>query len=227
MNSKRLLAANESAKSPFAEAFRMLRTNIQYAKVDREIKTVMITSSLAGEGKSSSASNTALALAKTGKRVVVLDCDLRRPVQHLLFGRTAIGLTNVLLGEVSIAEAIQETDIENLRLLASGAIPPNPSELLNSVKMNEVLHYLRGQADYIIVDTPPVLPVTDACVLAPRIDAVILVLGYGIVKLDVAREAKSALEKVQANIIGVTVNRVPLDEEHYYYGYYPQQEAPK
>ena len=216
MNRKRLLIVSEQPQSPGAEAYRIFRTNIQFSKVGSELKTILFTSSCAGEGKSISAANTAIALAQSGKKVILLDCDLRRPVQQTLFDKIAIGLTNILCDGISPNLGIQETNQENLYLVTSGPIPPNPSELLSSIKFNETLTYLKTKADYLIIDSPPILPVSDACVLTSKVDGTILVVGAGIVRLDMAQSAKEAIERAKGSLLGVMVNRVGIVNSDYY-----------
>jgi len=220
---RRQLIIDEKPRSPIAEAYRAFRTNLQYSKVDGQLKSILFTSSGPGEGKSVTSANIAIALAQGGAKVIILDCDLRRPVQHLIFGRVATGLTNVLAGEGTVADYMQDTDIPNLRILASGPIPPNPSELLNSKKMADLLSTLGKQADYLIIDTPPVLPVTDTCVLASKVDGIIMVLGAGVVRPVEAQAARDALERVNGQVLGVIVNRVKRDDmlgDYYSYGGY-------
>jgi len=208
---RRQLIVNEKPRSAIAEAYRAFRTNLQYSKIDGQLKSILFTSSGPGEGKSVTAANTAIALAQGGAKVIIMDCDLRRPVQHLIFGRVATGITNVLTGEGTVADYVQDTDIPNLRILASGPIPPNPSELLNSNKMVAILSELGSQADYLIIDTPPVLPVTDTCVLAPKVDGIIMVIGAGVVRPAEAQRAREALGRVNGLILGIMVNRVKSD----------------
>ena len=209
---RKQLIVNEKPRSPMAEAYRAFRTNIQYAKVDGQLKSIIFTSSGPGEGKSITAANTAIALAQGGAKVIMLDCDLRRPVQHLIFGRVAMGITNILVGDGTIGDYVQDTDIRNLKVLPSGPIPPNPSELLNSSKMDAMLIDLGKRADYLIIDTSPVLPVTDTCVLASKVDGIIMVVGAGIVRPADAKRAKESLERVNGDILGVIVNRAKRDE---------------
>lgn len=220
MTDKRKLIVHEDAKSPISEAFRTLRTNIQFSKGDNELKTIMFTSAGPGEGKSTTTANTAVTLAQSGKKVILLDADLRKPVQHKTFGKHNEGLTNILVEDIPVAELIQYTEIENLRLLTSGPIPPNPSELLSSRKMQEILDYLKTQADYVIIDAPPVIAVTDACVLASKVDGINLVIGAGLVRPEMAQKAKELILKAKGHLLGVILNRVEIEEEHAYYYYY-------
>ena len=220
VKNKRRLIVHEDAKSPIAEAYRTLRTNIQFSKLDGELKTIMFTSSGPGEGKSTTIANTAVALAQSGKQVILMDCDLRKPVLHKIFGKKNHGLTNLLVEEVAAEDFLQDTEIENLRILTSGPIPPNPSELLGSKKMQELLDYLKTQADYLIIDVPPVIAVTDACVLAAKVDGIILVINSGTIRPEMAQKAKDLLIKAKGHILGVILNRVEIEEEDAYYYYY-------
>ena len=217
---KHQLIVHEQPKSPIAEVYRTLRTNIQYAKVDGELKVLLFTSAGPGEGKSTVAANTAVALAQAGHRVILVDCDLRKPVQHHVFSLNKKGLTNCLVGESPAAELLQDTEAPNLRVLTSGPIPPNPAELLGSSRMGQALDALKEIADYIVIDCPPVIAVTDASVLSRRADGVILVLDANQVRPEMAQKAKELLENAQANILGTILNRAEIESEHSYYYYY-------
>jgi capsular exopolysaccharide synthesis family protein len=214
------LITNENSKSPIAEAYRTLRTNLQFANAGETLKTVMYTSSGPGEGKSTTIANTAVVLAQSGKQVIVIDCDLRKPVQHKIFGLKNLGLTNVLVENTLVTELLQESGIPNLRILTSGPIPPNPSELLGSPKMDKALAELQPECDIMLVDVPPVIAVTDACVLAAKTDGVVLVISVGMVRTELAQQAKDLLFKAHANLLGVVLNRVEIAKEHAYYYYY-------
>ena len=217
---KRRLIVQEDAKSPIAEAYRTLRTNIQFSKSDGELKAIMFTSAGPGEGKSTTIANTAVALAQSGKQVILMDCDFRKPVQHKIFRKKNRGITNVIVEDVAVQDFIQDTDVDNLRLLTSGPIPPNPSELLGSRKMQEILDVLKTQADYLIIDAPLVIAVTDACVLASRVDGITLVVNSGSIRPEMAQKAKDLLIKANGHLLGVVLNRVEIEEEHAYYYYY-------
>jgi capsular exopolysaccharide synthesis family protein len=210
----------ENVKSPIAEAYRTLRTNLQFSKADGSLQTLMYTSAGPGEGKSTTAANSAVVLAQTGKRVIIVDCDLRKPVQHKIFGVPNRGVTNVLIENLPVAEVLQETPIRNLKVLTSGPIPPNPSELLGSAKMERLLHKLKDHADYLIIDAPPVIAVTDACVFASKMDGVVLVISVGMVRPEMAQQAKDLLVRAGASLLGVVLNRVEIEKEHAYYYYY-------
>lgn len=227
MPEKRQLIVQKDAKSPIAEAYRTLRTNLQFAKTDGELKTLMFTSAGPGEGKSTTAANTAVAIAQSGKQVIMVDCDLRKPVQHKIFARHRRGVTNFLVEDTDVVELLQDTDIENLRVLTSGPIPPNPSELLGSAKMQELMDILKEQADYLIFDAPPVVAVTDACVLASKMDGITLVLNSGSVRPEMAQQAKELLVNANGHLLGVILNRVEIEREHAYYYYYYGDEKKK
>ena len=217
---ERKLIVSEQPKSPTAEAYRTLRTNLQFAKVDGGLKTIMFTSAGPGEGKSTTIANTAVAIAQSGKKVILVDCDLRKPVQHKIFNRKNQGITNILVENFNATDYIQDTDIENLRILTSGPIPPNPSELLGSAKMTALLATLRDQADMVLIDVPPVVAVIDASVLASQVDGITLVLDSGTVRPEMAQRAKELLTNANGKILGVILNRVEIDDEHAYYYYY-------
>jgi capsular exopolysaccharide synthesis family protein len=220
MLEKRHLIDCEQTKSPIAEAYRTLRTNIQFSKADSELKILLFTSSGPGEGKSTTVANTAVTLAYSGKQVIIVDCDLRKPVQHQIFGLQNIGVTNILADGQIISSLIQDTDVKNLRVLPSGPIPPNPSELLGSIKMQQMLNNLKVQADYLIIDSPPVVAVTDACVLASKMDGIILVLDSGVVRPEMAKRAKELLENAKGHILGVILNRIQIEDSYAQYYYY-------
>jgi capsular exopolysaccharide synthesis family protein len=215
------LISLDKGQSPATEAYRKLRTNLQFIDACANVKSLLFSSSLAGEGKSTTAANVAVTFAQAGKKVVIADCDLRNPVQHLIFGRGATGITNIMCGERSLDQALQDTEVPGLQLLASGAIPPNPAELLELDKMKMLLEELKDRADYVIIDSPPILPVADTCILANRVDGIVVVLGAGIVRAETAQQAMDALEAVQANVVGVMINREEISHEQlYYYSYY-------
>ena len=214
------LIVHEQAKSSISEAYRTLRTNIQFSKTDGQLQTILFTSSGPGEGKSTTLANTAVALAQSGKQVIIMDCDLRKPVLHKIFDKKNCGITNILVEEFRAEDLIQETEVENLRILTSGPIPPNPSELLGSNKMQGLFNYLKEQADYLLIDAPPVIAVTDACVLASRVDGIALVVNAGTVRPEMAQKAKDLLLKANGHLLGVILNRVEIEEEYANYYYY-------
>lgn len=214
-----MLIVDKNSKSIVSEAYRTLRTNIQYSSFDKEIKTILITSSEAGEGKSITTGNLALSLANDSKRVILIDCDLRKPTVHKKFKISNVsGLSEVLVGKKSLTDSIHKYN-EKLHILTSGKIPPNPSEMLGSKLMSRLLAELKDVYDYVILDTPPVLAVTDSQILSTKVDGTILVVRAGVTKEDRVIEAKNALDKVKANIIGTVLNRVERSRNKYYYYY--------
>jgi capsular exopolysaccharide synthesis family protein len=215
----KLLLANEQPKSSFAEAFRTLRTNIQYTAVDTPIKTLLITSASPGEGKSTLASNLAVVMAQAGLRTLLVDADLRRPSVHRIFGLTnQEGLTKVLVQDGQGLDGnVRMPPVENLRVLTSGPTPPNPSELLGSHRMAALLASLKQDADLIVIDSPPALAVTDASVLAGKVDGVILVVESGQTRRDVALKAKEQLQQVGAHVLGAALNKLSERTSGYYY----------
>lgn len=207
-------------KSPISEAYRTLRTNIQFSSIDKTIKTIMVTSSGPSEGKSTTIANLAVTLAQMDKKVLIIDADLRKPTVHTFFFLpNRIGLTNVLAGTEPIDLAIQRTTEHNLQVLTSGPIPPNPAELLSSNKMANLVKEMAELYDYVLFDTPPVLAVTDAQLLSRYIDGVIIVVNNGKTKREMAAKAKILLENVKANVLGVVFNNKDSKQQQAYYYY--------
>lgn len=216
------LITHLSPKSPVAEAYRVLRTGIQFAKLDRKIKSVVVASSAPKEGKSTTSSNLAITMAKADLKTVLLDTDLRRPVLHRVFGvKREPGLTDYLFGRAEIDEIFKQTEVENLYLVPCGIVPPNPSELLGSEKMKEFIEYLKSNYDMVIFDTPPLVAVTDALILANQVDGVLLVASAGKTEIDVIDKAREMIHRVGGNIIGVLLNNFDASATYgTYYRYY-------
>lgn len=208
--------------SVIAEAYRTLRTNIEFSNVDEDLQIIMVTSAQPGEGKSTTVANLAIAYAQTNKRILLIDADMRKPTMHKVFGLTnRVGLTSLLTGNRQIEDIPMECRVENLHILTSGPVPPNPSELLVSKKMAALLKELRSRYDIVLIDTPPVGLVSDAQILAGRSDGVVLVIDHGKVKRDLAIKAKAKLDHVKARILGVVLNNKSRKESKgYYYSYY-------
>jgi capsular exopolysaccharide synthesis family protein len=211
-------------KFSVSEDYRTIRTAILLSHSENPPKTIVFSSALPQEGKSVTTANMAVSFAQLQKRVLVLDADMRIPNQHRIFDKKRdVGLSGILTGNVSVKTAVQKTDIENLWLLPSGQIPPNPAELLNSKKMQELIKTLEAEYDVVLIDTPPILAVIDAVIIASLSDVTILVLQGGKTAKKPFTSAVNELNRAGANVIGVLFNRVKLDGGGYYsknYGYY-------
>lgn len=211
-------------KSPISEAYRAMRTNLQFSSLDRSVRSLVVTSPNPMEGKSTTIANLGVVMAQAGKSVVLVDSDLRRPMLHKIFQiSNKGGLTSVLLEEDPVVDGhLQQTGIENLRILTSGPLPPNPSELLGSQKMQRLIEVLTDRADVVIFDTPPALPVTDAAVLATQTDGVLVVTDAGKTRRASVKQAVDNLRKVGGHLLGIVVNRLATrrTDGGYYYQYY-------
>ena len=218
---RRPLVTQLDSHAPRAEAFRVLRTNLQFIDVDSHSKVFVMTSPLPGDGKSTTAVNLAITLAQTGQRTVLIEADLRRPKTAEYLGLEAkVGLTTVLIGRVDLDDAIQPWGDDGLHVIASGAIPPNPAELLQSRQMATVLERLRRHYDVILIDAPPLLPVADAAVLARQADGAILVVRHGHTTRDQVAAAVDRLVSVEGQLLGTVFNRTPdKGRDGYGYGY--------
>ena len=206
-------------RSPISEAYRSLRTNLSFYSLDKPIQTLVVTSPAEDAKKSETVANLAVTMAQSGRRTILVDCDLRRPSLHTIFDVQAEpGFTNVIL-EDSGTLPLQNTGVENLQLLTSGTKPPNPADLLGSKKVDKLIATLLEQADVILFDAPPVTAVTDAAVLGAKVDGVLLVINAGKTKRDHAERAKSILETAKVHIIGATLINAPKDSSvGSYYG---------
>ena len=203
-----------SPRSPAAEAYRTLRTNLQFASLDRDLRTVLVTSAADGEGKTTVAANLGVALAEAGSRVLLLDADLRRPGLHRLFELPlAPGLSNALLDEES-EPPIRATAVPGLSVLSAGDPPPNPAEFVASRRLTGLLARLRSSFDYVLVDAAPLTLVADAAALAPSVDGVVMVVSAGKTKRDLARRAREQLAVVGARVLGVVLNNARLEKSH-------------
>ncbi|OGO43226.1 MAG: capsular biosynthesis protein [Chloroflexi bacterium RBG_16_57_9] len=206
-------------RSAVAEAYRSLRTNLEFSSLDHPLRTMILTSAAPEEGKSVTLANLAVAMAQAGKRVIVADCDLRRPSQHRLFElRQNPGLTTMILEESALNRPpLQSTSVPNLQVLTSGPLPPNPAELLSSQRMIDVIKALADQADVVLFDAPPVIAVTDAVVLAAKVDGVLLVVQAGRTRREHVEKAKALLDKVNARVVGSILTNVRADSSLQYY----------
>jgi capsular exopolysaccharide synthesis family protein len=214
------LAALEN-RSSAAEAYRVLRTSVLLSTAGKPPKTILVTSSQPGEGKTTTASNTAVSMAQLGARVLIIDCDMRKPSAHKLFGvDPELGLSTFLSRDVELGDLIQELQIPNLSILPCGAIPPNPAELISSERMKNMLRTLGEQYDHILIDSPPLMNITDSVILSTMVDGVILVVHGGKSSREVVRRARQELTTVGAKIFGVVLNNLDLRREGYSEYYY-------
>lgn len=221
----RKLITIQSPKSIVSEQFKTIRTNINFSMPDQDIQTMIVTSSTPGEGKSTISSNSSIVFAQSGKKVLLLDADMRKPTAHYTFGiPNAVGLSTLLTRQHTIAEVVHQTEVEGLEVITSGPIPPNPAELLGSKTMDQLISQLTERYDIVIFDAPPVLSVTDAQILSNKCQGTILVVNSGKAEKDGVIKAKEALVASQANILGVVLNNYVLDKDHYYYQYYGSAE---
>jgi capsular exopolysaccharide synthesis family protein len=221
MNSE--IIVDKNPKSSVAEAIRIIRTNIEFSKIDKDVKTILITSSVPSEGKSFVSANLATAFAQNNSKVLLVDCDMRKGRLHKVFSmKNDKGLSNLLLEDVEeeFKHYIRKTEINNLYLLPKGIVPPNPSELLNSVKTRNLIKTLREKFDYIILDGTPVNGLTDSLILTKYVDKTVIVVSVNYTKTNELELTKKSLLSVGADIAGVIVNRVPDNRGGYYGNYY-------
>ncbi len=198
-------------RSPVSEAYRSLRANLSFYSLDKPLRTLMVTSPAAGEGKSTTIANLAVTMAQSGRRTIVVDTDLRRPALHELFGgQMSPGLTDAMMaaaGELPL----QKTAVENLWLLSSGPKPPNPADMLGAERMAQIIDQLTEQADIVLFDAPPVMAAADAAILGAKADGVLLVIQAGKTRRDHSERAREILEKAKARIVGATLTNAPKD----------------
>ncbi|GAA0469242.1 CpsD/CapB family tyrosine-protein kinase [Alkalibacillus silvisoli] len=217
----RSLVTHDQPKSPISEQYRTLRTNLEFSAVDKELTTIAVTSSNPSEGKSLTTANLAVTFAQQSKKVLLIDADLRKPTVHYTFRtNNTFGLSNLLVGDHALEQVVQDVRVDNLDVLTCGPVPPNPSELLGSKAMRQLVENAKESYDLIIFDTPPVLAVTDSQVLSQFVDGVLLVIRSKVTDKDTAIRAKELLNQTHANILGTVLNDREADEGnyHYYYG---------
>lgn len=221
---ERTLVMAEQGQSAVAESYRILRTNLQFAAVDRPLRKIMITSPTPEEGKTVTTANLGIAQAQAGRTVIIIDADLHKPRQHHHFQLpNNVGLTTALLDEdPNLDFLLQQTSFPNLWVMTSGPMPPNPAELLGSAHMRQLLEQLQQRADIILLDSPPVTVLSDATILSTQSDGVLLILDSGKTRAEIAKRAVTALRQVNAHIIGALLNRMPARGSGYYYYYYYQ-----
>lgn len=220
----KIITINEP-KSPISEAYRGIRTSIQFSNLDKEIKVINVTSSKQGEGKTTVISNIAATFSNLEKKVIIVDADLRNPGVHRMFGISNIhGLTDVLINNKSFVDCINCTGIKNLHVLTCGPIPPNPSEILSSKKMIDFIEGLKESYDYIFIDTPPIGVVTDAGIVSTYTDGCIFVVGANETDTEMLKISKGRLDNVGANILGTILNKFEVSKgsNDYYNTYYQE-----
>lgn len=213
------LIASANVSSPIAEAFKTIRTSIQFSQIDgKPLKSILVVSPTPNEGKSTVVANLAVVMAQSGKNVVVLDCDLRNPTQHKIWNLAKRGLSDCFAMDASLDDVMQETSVDNLWAVASGKGVINPSELLASEKMTHILAELSDRFDYVLVDVPPVLPVTDATIMSNKVDGVVVVLESGKDKPQAYMDTLERLEQSNASILGAVLNKIDVNSSRYGYG---------
>ena len=206
-------------KSNVAEALRIVRTNLQFSAVDEKLKTLLVTSSVPGEGKSFISAHLAITFAQNKSKVLLIDCDMRKGRVHKIFNlNNDSGLSNLLIDEIDtdLRKYIQKTEIENLSVITMGTVPPNPSELLASAKHKVVMEMLKNKYDYIIYDGTPVTGLTDSIIMASLVDKVVIVSAIGNTNVEILEKTKQSLDNVNANIAGVIANKTPYTNSSYY-----------
>lgn len=221
MNNKELIVAN-NPKSTVSESIKTIRTNLLFSSVDKEVKNILITSSNPGEGKSFITSNLATAFAQSGAKVLIVDCDMRKGRQHKIFNlNNRLGLSILLIDDIkaNYKNYIQNSGYENIDVLTSGVVPPNPSELLGSTKNKELVKVLANDYDIVIYDGVPVLGLTDSVIMANLVDKIVIVSAYKQTPVENLINAKKALEKFSDKIAGVILNKMPRTKEYYYKKY--------
>jgi receptor protein-tyrosine kinase len=218
---KHPLISDSASHAPRVEAFRLLRTNLQFLNLDHSPRSIVITSALPNEGKTSTAANLAIALAQTGRRVLLIDGDLRRPKAASMLGlERSVGFTTVLVGRAELKDSIQRHSDSGIYFLASGPVPPNPTEVLQSNTARALLDQVAEMFDLVIIDAPPLLPVSDAAIVARDVDGAILVVRHGKTTKEQLRQAGQRLSQVDAKLLGVAVNMTPKrGGRNYGYGY--------
>ncbi|ANY67926.1 capsular biosynthesis protein [Paenibacillus sp. BIHB 4019] len=222
LTSETNLVALTNPNSPISEVYRTLRTNIQYAEIDTPKQILMIASSQPDEGKTTTITNLAVTIAQEERKVLLVDADMRKPSLHQVFDKpNRIGLSSAISNQFSWQEAVMDTMVEHLSVITSGPIPPNPSEMLGSNRMKALVQEWKEHYDVILFDTPPVLAVTDALIVSAFCDGVVLVVLAGKVKKEMVKKMKANLDRVQAQIVGVVMNKInPKDSEDIQLQYY-------
>jgi len=215
------LITHKSPKSAMSEAYRALRTNLGFASMEKPIRSILVTSVNAQDGKSTVVSNLAVVMAQAGNKVILVDCDLRKPIQHKIFEVDNVkGFTTCISQQLKVEDAAHTGLVDNLTVLTSGPIPPNPAEILNSARTRALWPTLLEKYDYIFIDSPPMIAVTDAAILSSQVDGAILVVRSAVTRNDLARQVKEQFATANARLIGVVLNQVKMDASDYYQYYY-------
>lgn len=228
MLDEKIAITESDPKAPVSEAYRVLRTNVQFSGIDKKLKTIVVTSSEPMEGKTTTVVNLAISFAQMGSKVLLIDADFRKPKIHkVFFISNGEGLTNFLAAHDDYNKYIRQSSVQNLSILPSGTIPPNPSELLNSTSMKQFIETVQQEYDLILLDSPPVGSVTDACIISAYVDGTIIVVNSGKVTIQSLKRAVELLNKVNANIIGVVLNNVDRKSsgDYNYYQYYYSEDG--
>lgn len=223
------LISKKDPKSPISEAYRTIRTNIEFSNLDEEIKTIVVTSSQQNEGKSTVIGNLAVSFAgMEDKKILVVEGDLRNPTVHRLFGvSNTFGVTDILTGQKSFENCVNITDVKGLHVLTCGKMPPNPSEMLASRKMRDFINNIKDNYDYVFIDAPPIGIITDAGIISTYVDGTILVVSAGEADIEQVKISKERLDKVNANILGVVLNKYEDESgSNAYYNYYYGHDEP-
>jgi capsular exopolysaccharide synthesis family protein len=216
-----VLISEKSSKDPVSEAYRSIRNSIRFASVDKEVKSLVVTSPMAGEGKSTTASNLAISMANEGRKVLLVDLDFRLPSLHKLWKLdNQIGCSNLLVGQAGLSDSIQKTRVENLHVMTCGPIPPDPVALIESEKMNMVLDELIRKFDRVVIDVPPVLAANDAIVIARRCDGLICIIESCKQTHAVFKQTKDIFDRANIQPLGLVLNKLPIGRAQRYYYYY-------
>lgn len=219
-NQPRQLIAQLNQRSPITEQYRTLRTNLQFSAIDHPLDSILVTSTNPGEGKSITVANLAIVYAQAGKKVLLIDADLRKPTVHYTFRLNNLrGLSNVLIGDNALEESISTSSVDNLDVMSSGPIPPNPAELLGSKKMLAMLEHAKTLYDMVIIDSPPTLAVTDSQILSQIVDGTLLVIRSKQTEYEGAIKAAEALKQGKGRILGTVLNDTEKTAENSYYYY--------
>lgn len=217
------LTVIDKPRSIASEAYRTLRTNLGFAGIDQTFRSILVSSPSPKDGKSTVTANLGVVMAQAGSRVLIVDCDLRKPVQHHIFKLdNHKGFTNCLMMEATLGRVLQKAipELGNLDVLTSGPIPPNPAEMLNSQRVREFWPMLLDQYDFVLVDAPPVLAVADASILASQMDGVIMVARYGVTRKEQVQQTREVFQKANAKLIGVVLNQAKMSGDDYNCYYY-------